>query len=151
MTFRLYVGSPLSDCLLLCCSRMAPEVSQEEGSYASRFYHWFLESSKNCLLLLLAQPSLIDTLVQVLAWRSLLWLSMTWRRRYLTQNNFLSTTSLVWSLVLHLLFCLSQEKPLRQKEIPTHIYTHTNTHTHTHTHTHKHVTPVWLPSKLTSH
>ena len=27
---------------------------------------------------------------QFLAWRSLLWLSMTWRKRYLTQNYFLS-------------------------------------------------------------
>ena len=39
---------------------------------------------------------------------------------YLTQNNFLSTTSLAWSLALHLLFCFSQEKPLRWKEIKTH-------------------------------
>ena len=30
---------------------------------------------------------------------------MTWRRRYLAQSNFLSTTSLAWSLALHLLFC----------------------------------------------
>ena len=45
----------------------APEVSEEEGSYASRFCCWFLESSKNCLLLLVAPPSLIDTLAQLLA------------------------------------------------------------------------------------
>ena len=37
---------------------------------------------------------------------------MTWRRRYLIQSDFLSTTSLAWSLALHLLFCFSQEKPL---------------------------------------
>ena len=53
---------------------------------------------------------LIDTLAQLLAWRSLLWLFMTWRRSYLTQSNFLSTTSLTWSLALYLLFCFSQEK-----------------------------------------
>ena len=45
----------------------APEVSEEEGSYASRFYHWFLESSKSCLLLLVAPLGLIDTLPQLLA------------------------------------------------------------------------------------
>ena len=128
-----YVGSPLSDCPPLCCVRTVPEVSKEEGSYASRFYRWFLESFKSCLLLLVALPGLIDTTAQLLAWRSMLWLPMTWRRRYLTQSNFLSTTSLAWSLALHL-FCFSQ--PLRWKEIHTHKHTHTHTHTHIYTHTH---------------
>ena len=124
MTVRLYVGSPLSGCPPSGCGRTSPEVSEEEkGSYASRFYRWFLESSKSFLLLLVALPGLIDTLVQLLGWRSLLWLVITWRRRYLTQSNFLSTTSLAWSLELHLLFCLSQEKRLRWKEIHTHIQT----------------------------
>ena len=122
MTVRLYVGSPLSDCPPLRCGRTAPVVSEEEGSYASRFYRWFLESSKSCLLLLVALPGLIDTLAQLLAWRSRLWLSMTWRRRYLAQSNFLSTTLLAWSLALHLLFCFSQKKPLRWKEINTHTH-----------------------------
>ena len=62
MTVRLYGGSPLSDCLPFGCSRTAPEVSEEEGSYDLRFYQWFLESSKNCLLLLMALPGLIDNL-----------------------------------------------------------------------------------------
>ena len=53
---------------------------------------------------------------------------MTWRWRYLTQSNFLSTTSLAWSLSLHLLLCFSQEKPW---------------HTHTHTHTRTHVLNGW--------
>ena len=44
---------------------MAPEVSEEEGSHASRFYRWLLESSKSCLLLLVALPGLIDTLAQL--------------------------------------------------------------------------------------
>ena len=105
MTVPLYDGSPLSDCPPLCCSRTAPKVSEEEGSYASRFYHWFLESSKSCLLLLVALPGIIDTLAQLLAWRSLLWLSTMCRQRYLTQSNFLSATSLAWSLALYLLFC----------------------------------------------
>ena len=52
---------------LLAAAWTAPEVSEEEGSYASRFYRWFLESSKSCLLLLVAPPGLIDTLAQLLA------------------------------------------------------------------------------------
>ena len=65
MTVRLYVGSPFSDCPPFGCGRTAAEVSEEEGSSASRFYRWFLESS-NCLLLLVALPRLIDTLAQLL-------------------------------------------------------------------------------------
>ena len=106
---------------LLAAARTAPEVSEEEGSYASRFYCWFSESSKSCLLFLVAPPGLIDTLAQLIAWRSLL-LSMIWWWMYLTQTDFLRTTSLVWSLALHSLFCLSQEKPLRWKEINTHTH-----------------------------
>ena len=60
-------GSPFSDCPLLCCSRTAPEVSEKESSYASRFYCWFLKSFKSCLLLLVALPNLLDTLPQLLA------------------------------------------------------------------------------------
>ena len=52
---------------LLAAAWTALEVSEEEGSYASRFYRWFLESSKSCLLLLVALLGLIDTLAQLLA------------------------------------------------------------------------------------
>ena len=52
---------------LLAAAWTAPEVSEEEGSYASRFYGWFSESSKICLLFLMAPPGLIDTLAQLLA------------------------------------------------------------------------------------
>ena len=62
MTVRLYVGSPFSDCPPFGCGWTAPEVSEEEGSYASRFYRWFLESSKSCLFLLMVLPGLTDTL-----------------------------------------------------------------------------------------
>ena len=41
--------------------------SNTEGSYASRFYHWFLESFKSCLLLLVALPGSVDPLAQLLA------------------------------------------------------------------------------------
>ena len=64
MSVRLY--------LLMYCGRTAPEVSEEEGSYASRLYRWYLESFKSCLLLLVALPDLIDTLAQLLARRSVL-------------------------------------------------------------------------------
>ena len=36
---------------LLAAAWTAPKVSEEEGSYASRFYRWFLESYNSCLLL----------------------------------------------------------------------------------------------------
>ena len=49
---------------LLAAAWTAPEVSEEERSYASRFYRWFSESFKNCLLLLVAVLGLIDTLAQ---------------------------------------------------------------------------------------
>ena len=52
---------------LLAVAWAAPEVSEEEGSNASRFYRWFLESIKSCLLLLVALPDLIDTLAKLLA------------------------------------------------------------------------------------
>ena len=52
---------------LLAAAWTAPEVSEEEVSYASRFCRWFLESFKSCLLLLVAPPGLIDTLAQLLA------------------------------------------------------------------------------------
>ena len=120
MTVCLYVGSPLSDCPLLCCGRTATEVSEEEGSYSSCFYRWCLESSKSCFLLLVALPSLIDTLAQLLAWRWLLWLSMTWRVMYLT------------SVALHLLFCFVS---VRRSLFGGRKYTHTHTRAHTHTHT----------------
>ena len=59
MSVRLY--------LHLCCGGTAPEVSEEEGSYALRFYRWFLKSFKSRLLILVAPPGLIDTPAQLLA------------------------------------------------------------------------------------
>ena len=52
---------------LLAAAWTSPGVSEEEGSYALRFYRWFSESLKSCLLLLVARPGLIDTLAQLLA------------------------------------------------------------------------------------
>ena len=42
---------------------------------------------------------------QLLAWRSMLWLSLTWQQRFLAQVNFLSIPLLTWSLESHWLFC----------------------------------------------
>ena len=67
MTVCLHVGSPFSDCPPFVCSRTSLEISEEEGSYVLRFYHWFLKSPKSFLLLLAALPCLIDTLAQLLA------------------------------------------------------------------------------------
>ena len=52
---------------LLAQAWTAPEVSEDKGSYASRFYRWFSESSKSFLLFVVAPPGLIDTLAQLLA------------------------------------------------------------------------------------
>ena len=52
---------------LLAAAWTAPEVSEEEVSYASRFYRWFSVGSKSCLLFLVAPPCLIDTLAQLVA------------------------------------------------------------------------------------
>ena len=52
---------------LLAAAWTASEVSEAEGSYASRFYRWFSESSNSCLLFLVAPPGVIDTLAQLLA------------------------------------------------------------------------------------
>ena len=57
---------------LLAEAWTTPKVSEEEESYASRFYRWFSEIFKGCLLLLVAPPGLIDTLAQLLAERPLL-------------------------------------------------------------------------------
>ena len=52
---------------LLAAAWTAPEVSEEEGSYASLFNRWVSESLKSCLLFLGAPPGLMDTLAQLLA------------------------------------------------------------------------------------
>ena len=46
----------------LAAAWRAPEISEQEDSYTSRFYRWFSESSKSFLLFLVAPPGLIDTL-----------------------------------------------------------------------------------------
>ena len=74
---------------------------------------------------LVAPPGLIDTFARLLAWRSLLWLSMIWWWIYLTQSGFLSTTSLAWSLALHLLFVSTRRSLYGGRK---------STHTHPHTH-----------------
>ena len=83
--------------LPLCSGRMAPE-----------------------LLLLVALLDLIDTLAQLLAWRFQLWLSMTWWRRCLAQSfPQHNIATLISGIIFIVLF--SKEKPLRWKEINTHM------------------------------
>ena len=115
-----------------------------------RFYRWFLESFKSCLLLLVALSGLTDTLAQLLAWLSLLWLSVMWRRRYLTHNHFLRTISLAWSLALHLLFCSAEVFAVEgNKHTHTHTYTHIHTHTNTQTDTFTYLAHVMFSWFLT--
>ena len=116
---------------------------------AAAGYCWFLENlsevpfTSRC-------SSRFDwhSFAQFLAWRSLLWLFMTWRQRFLTRKYFLCKTSLTWSLALHLLFCSVRWSPLLWKEIntktttqppPTHTHTYTQTH-YVYMHTRKHTT-----------
>ena len=117
---------------LFAAAWTAPEVSQEEGSYASRFYRRFWESFKE-LSFTSRSFALFnwDFFAQLLGWGSLLWLSMTWRQRYLAQN-FLNITLLTWTQALHC--CFSQEKPLQWKETNTCARARTHARTHTRTH-----------------
>ena len=125
VTVRLY--------LLLRCGRTAPEVNQEEDSYALCFYRWF---SRSCLLLLVSLPRLIDTLAQLLApsclWRvyDCLWVvTKVLDTESFPQHNIASLISGITFIV-----SFSQEKPLRWKGIHTHTHAHAHAHAHTHTH-----------------
>ena len=69
-----------------------------------------------------------QSFAQLLVWRFLVRLCITWRQSFLTQKYFLSTTSLAWSLALYLLVCSD---------------THTHTHTHTHT-TRTHTRSIYI-------
>ena len=132
MTFCLYVDSPLSDCPSLCCRRTAPEVSEEKGSYASRFCRWFLESFKSFPLLLVALPGLIATFAQLLAWRSLLWLSMMAAKVLDTKCN--SSAQHCWPDLWHYIHCFVQswQAFMVERNKHTHARTHARKHTHKH-------------------
>ena len=114
-------------CVCAAAGRLSRLVRRKVAMLRA-FYVGFLESFKGCLM---APPDLTDTLAQLLAWRSLLWLSMTWRRTYLTQSfSQHNIDGLISGITFIVLF--SQKKPLRWKEINTHTHKHTHTHTHTH-------------------
>ena len=111
---RCYDGSTI---LPLCWARMAPKVSEEEGSYATCFYGWFLESLSE-LSFTFHEFSWFNWhfFPQFPAWRFFLSLSLTWRQRSLIQKYFLSIPSLTLTLYITLVL-LSQKKPLQWKEI----------------------------------
>ena len=52
---------------LLAAAGRLPRLVRRKVANALHFYHWFLESSKSCLLLLVAPRGLIGTLAQLLA------------------------------------------------------------------------------------
>ena len=128
MSVRLY--------LHLCCGRTASEFNEEEGSYASRFCRWFLESFKSCLLHLVAHPGLNDTLAQFLLWRSLLWFSVTSNER--TWHRVISSAQHRWPDLWYNIYCFVQSRETFTVEGNTHTHAHAHTHTRAHTHTHTH-------------
>ena len=96
-----------------------PEDSEEKVSYASRFYHWFLESFKSCLLFLVALPGVIDNCaVASLKVPAMIVYDVAMKVRdteSFPQHNITCLISGITFIVF-----LSQEKPLRWKEINTH-------------------------------
>ena len=70
--------------LPLCYGWTALKVSQEEGGYASRFYRWFWESFKELPFAYCDSANFkCHSFAQLLDWRSLELLSMTWQQRQL--------------------------------------------------------------------
>ena len=94
-----------------------PRLVRRKVAILRAFTVVLLKSFKSCLLFVVALPGLIYTLAQLLALRYMLCLSITWRRRYLTQSY------LAWSLALHL-FC-SVRRSLYGERKYTHAYTNT--------------------------
>ena len=108
--------------LPLCCGRTVPEISEEKGSYALRFYRWFLESFKSCLYNSRGSARLNWHSCTVAGLKVL-------DKESLPQHNIVGLISGIKFIVL-----FRQEKPLRWKEINTHAHTHTHTHTVTSIH-----------------
>ena len=97
--------------LPLCCGRTVPEISEEKGSYALRFYRWFLESFKSCLYTSRASARVNWHSCTVAGLKVL-------DKESLPQHNIAGLISGITFIVL-----FSQEKPLRWKEINTHTHT----------------------------
>ena len=106
----------------LCHGWTAPEVSEEEGSFASRFYRWFRESFEELSFCGFARFNW-HSFAELLAWRSLIWLSMTWRQRYLAQNQFSQHSIAGLNSGIASTVMLNKERPLRWKEIDIHKHT----------------------------
>ena len=91
--------------LPLCWIRMAPEVIEEKGSYASRFYRWNLESlSELSLTSRCFSRFKWHCFAQLPAWRFLLWLSLLWQQMYLTISSAYNR----WPKLWHYIYCFVQ-------------------------------------------
>ena len=115
----------------LCCGRTAPKVGEEEGSYASRFYRWFLESFKNCLLFLVALPALIDTLASLEVSAMIVYDVATKAR-----DRVISSAQYRWPHLWHYI-CFVQSGEAFTAEGNKHKHKRTRTHARTHTDTHR--------------
>ena len=111
-------------CLCAAAGRL-PRLMRRKVAMLRAFTVGFLESSKSCLLLLVVLPGLIDTLAQLLAWKSLLWLYMTWWRSYLAKSNFL--TQHRWPDLWRYIYFVSVGRSLYGGRTHTHTHTHTQT------------------------
>ena len=119
---------------------MARKVSKEKGSYASCFYHCFLESFKSRLLLLVALPSLTDTLLHSCYFEGPCY-DCLWRGDKYSWYRNISSAQHRWSDLWHYIYCFVEleeaftVKGNKQSQTQTHTDTDTDTDTHTHTHT----------------
>ena len=118
---------------------MARKVSKEKGSYASCFYHCFLESFKSRLLLLVALPSLTDTLLHSCYFEGPCY-DCLWRGDKYSWYRNISSAQHRWSDLWHYIYCFVELEEAftvkGNKQLQTQTHTDTDkTQTHTHTHT----------------
>ena len=116
--------------LPLCCVRTALIVSEEERNYATRFGPWFLESFRSFLLLLLALPGLIDTLLHNRQLEGLIVYDVATE---ILDIEIFSQHSITDLNLWHYIYCFVQSG--KAFTVKGNKHTRTRTHTHTHTYT----------------
>ena len=115
---------------------IAREVSEEEGSYASRFWRWFWESFKWFPFAFWGFARCNwNFFAQLLVSRSLPWLSMTSKVQIGTWHRRISSAWHSWPELWHYICCFVQSREAFTVKGNKHILAQTHTHTHTHTHT----------------